>query len=112
MSLAVTQALMPVASLTLSVTVAHERVVAGAAVHRVAAGLDDAVIAATAAAGVGDRWSARGSALASALRQHVGKLPPGGDVELAEGSAQVSLDGLLGHEQRLGDIAVGAARRG
>src|SRR5690348_8656407 len=40
----------------------------------------------------GDGWSARGSALASALREHVGKLPPGGDVELAEGSAQVSLD--------------------
>jgi hypothetical protein len=31
--------LMPVASLTLSVTVAHERVVAGAAVHRDAPGL-------------------------------------------------------------------------
>src|SRR4051812_5967333 len=33
------------------------------------------------------------------------------DAELAVGRAEVTLDGLLGHEQRLGDLAVAEALR-
>src|SRR4051812_25623991 len=43
--------------------------------------------------------------------EHVGKLAPRRYVELAKGAAQVRLDGLLGNEKRLRDLAIGAARR-
>src|SRR5205823_1900115 len=42
-------------------------------------------------------------------REHVWKLSTRGDVELAERSSQAGLDRFLGDEQRLGDLAVGAA---
>src|SRR5918994_7235505 len=49
---------------------------------------------------------------ASGARKHVRKLPPRRDVELAERSSEVGLHRLLGDEQRLGYLAVRAARRG
>jgi hypothetical protein len=44
-------------------------------------------------------------------RQHVEELPPRRHVELAERPSEMNLDCLLGDEQRLRDLAVGAARR-
>ncbi len=43
--------------------------------------------------------------------QHVRELPPRRDVELAERPSEMGLHGFLCDEQRLGDLAVGAARR-
>src|SRR5919108_3021353 len=59
-----------------------------------------------------DGASLRVPALARRACEHVRKLPPRRDVELAERPSQVGLDRFLGDEERLGDLAVCAARGG